>query len=191
MPALPNAEQIIERAQKGEKVTTAERRHAVAYIMGVMGTLSNREIAELFGITERVIRTDKKFLREERAAVIKEDDVGLVIADIVMTYDAQIRDIEKCKKASKVGSQIYLSCCKSIFEMQTRKVDALQALGYYPKNLGNMTVERFEYKGIVSEDGSVNTRPMTLFDAAPMPGRDLEALDAEFTDVKQIEAPQP
>lgn len=189
--ALPHADQIIARAQAGEKISTADRRHATAYIMGAMSELSNREIGALFGVTERAVRIDKKIIRDEKSKIIAEDDIGLVIADIVMTYENQIRDLEKVKKAcsKNINSTIYVNCCKLIFDMRMRMVEALQNLGYYPKNLGNMTVEKFSYKSIVNEkDGSVDTRPVNMFDVTPTPDRDLSIVDAEFSDIKQIEA---
>jgi len=189
--SIVNADLIIERAQKGEKVSTAERRMAVAYVMSTMPTVTNGEIASWFGLTERAIRMDKQHVRKTKADQIKEDDVALVLADICFTYDNQIRDIEKCKKACKVGTPLYLQCCKSIFDMQARKVEALQNLGYYPKNLGNMTVERFEYKSIVHRDGSVDTRPVDMFDAKELDTPNTSILDAEFEEPKAlIEGPK-
>ncbi len=189
---IANAEKIIQRAQKGEKVSRRERLHCVAFIMATMPTLTNREIGEIFGITERAVRVDKQKVKEERSSQIKEEDIALVIADIAMTYDFQIRDIEKSKQKCKLGTKEYLTHCKTIFDMQRLKVEALQNLGYYPKNLGNMTVEKFEYKAIVNSDNSVVTaRKIDVIEADPKqlkaaPIRDLEILDAEFSDPENI-----
>lgn len=186
--ALANAEKLIQRAQSGERLSRRERLHGVSYIMATMPTLTNREIGEIFGVTERAVRKDKVDVKEERASQIREEDIALVIADIAMTYDFQIRDIEKSKMRCKLGSKDYLEHCKTIFDMQYRKVQALQNLGFYPKNLGNMTVEKFEYKAIVNSDSSVVTaRKIDVVDtpkelAAPVL-RDLEILDAEFSDI--------
>ncbi len=191
--AFANAEKIITRAQKGEKVSRRERLHAISFIMATMPTLTNREIGEIFGITERAVRVDRVKVKEERASQIKEEDIALVIADIAMTYDAQLRDLEKSKQKCKLGSRDYISHCDTIFNMQYKKVQALQNLGYYPKNLGNMTVEKFEYKAIVNKDNSVVTaRKIDVIDTTPkgieatseVVMRNLEILDAEFSDVQ-------
>lgn len=189
--ALANAEKLIQRAQTGERLKRRERLHCIGYIMATMPTLTNREIGEIFGITERAVRKDKVDVKEERASQIREEDIALVIADIAMTYDCQIRDIEKSKIKCKHGTKDFLEHCKTIFDMQYRKVQALQNLGYYPKNLGNMTVEKFEYKAIVNSDSSVvTTRKVDVIDTpkeieAPVL-RDLEILDAEFSDVTGV-----
>ncbi len=188
--ALANAEKLIARAQTGEKLPRRERLHCIGYIMATMPTLTNREIGEIFGITERAVRQDKQKVKEERASQIKEEDIALVIADIAMTYDVQIRDIERSKQKCKMGGKDYLTHCKTIFDMQRLKVEALQNLGYYPKNLGNMTVEKFEYKAIVNSDSSVVTaRKIDVIDTTPKSiespiHRDLDVLDAEFSDIQ-------
>jgi len=187
---IANAEKLIARAQKGEKLSRRERLHCVSYFMAVCPTLTNREIAEIFGITERAVRVDKQKVKEDRASQIREEDIALVIADIAMTYDCQLRDLEKSKQKCKLGSRDYISHCDTIFNMQYKKVQALQNLGYYPKNLGNMTVESFEYKAIVNSDSSVVTaRKIDVIDTTPKSliapiHRDLDVLDAEFSDIK-------
>jgi hypothetical protein len=137
-------------------------------------------MAEVFKVSERMIRLDKKYLREEKAKLIKEDDPGLVVADIVLSYENQVADIEKSKGKCKIGSRDYLEHCKAIFNMRREMVKALQELGYYPKNLGNMTVEKFVYKSIVNpKDNSVLTRPLN---------KD-EVIDVEF--ISPLGLPSP
>lgn len=191
--ALANAEKMISRAQSGERLSRRDRMHCIGYIMATMPTLTNREIGEIFGITERAVRKDRSAVKEERATQIKEEDIALVIADIAMTYDAQIRDIEKSKLKCKQGTKDYLAHCKTLFDMQRLKVDALQSLGYYPKNLGHATIDKFEYKAIVNSDSSVVTgRKIDVIDTSPKEleaapvvpePRDLTILDAEFSDI--------
>jgi hypothetical protein len=176
--ALPHAEKLIERARRGERLGTKDRRHCISFLMTTQPDATNVEMGQLFQVTERAIRIDKKYIREERAKLIKQDDIGLVIADIAMSFDNQVRDIEKSKRKCKLGGRPYLEHCKAIFNLQLQKVKALQELGYYPKNLGNMTVEKFEYKAIVGKDGSVNTRAIEGYEED-------DAIDAEFEEVRQ------
>jgi hypothetical protein len=50
-------------------------------------------------------------------------------------------------------------------ELRFKCVKALQDLGYYPKNLGNMTVQKFDFKAIVNKlDGSVTVHNRDLID---------------------------
>lgn len=174
---------IIERAKNGERIGTAERRRAVAYIMGAMPELTNNEIAAIFEMSEGQIRADKKTIREEKAKLIKEDDIGLVIADIALNFDRQIKDLEKSKQKCATGTRTFLEHCKSIFTLELMKVKALQDLGYYPKNLGNLSIEKFEYKAIVSKDGGVDTRPVHLVIADTKAEQDI--MDAEFEEVSR------
>lgn len=159
---IPQAEQLLERAAAGERLTTKERRHCVAFNMVKVPDATNVAMAELFQVSERQIRLDKQHIRQERAKLIKEDDIGLVIADIMVSFENQVSNLQKGQAKAKVGSRDYLEYCKTIFNFRLQMVKALQELGYYPKNLGNMTVDKYVYKATVSADGSVTTGPSHL-----------------------------
>lgn len=190
---IPQAEKIIERAQSGEKVSAGERRHAVAYVMagGAIGLekTTNEELATLFSVSERQIRNDKKNIREEKAASITEDDISLVIADIYMTLERQMRDLERSKKACKVGSATYLRHCQVIHELQLKSVAALQELGYYPKNLGQMTVNKYDYVAVITPDGRLESRPANLLIEAPEEETPV-IQEAEFEVITPVESEQ-
>jgi hypothetical protein len=180
---LPQAEQLLDKAAHGERLTTKERRHCISYNTVKFPEISNVSMASTFQVSERQIRLDKKFIREERAKLIKEDDIGLVIADIHQSFELQVNDIEKGKKSCKVGSRDYLEYCKAIFNLRLQTVKALQELGYYPKNLGSMTVDKYIYTAEVAKDGSVTSgRGPGLQTVQPEP----EVLEAEFVEQKTL-----
>jgi hypothetical protein len=159
---IPHADKLIEQAQKGQRLNSKERRHCVAYLMSTQPATTNVANADLFQVSERQIRLDKKYIREDRAKLIREDDIGLVIADIAMSFETQVRDMEASKQKCKRGTRVFLEHCRVIFDTQIKKVNALQALGFYPRNLGNIVVEKFDYRAVVSKDGSVNTRAVDM-----------------------------
>jgi hypothetical protein len=181
---VPEADKLLERAKAGdEKLNTKDRRHVIAYLMATAPETSNVDMATWFKVSERQIRNDKRYIKEERAALIREEDIGLVIADIAMSFDNVVRELQRGAKKTTVGSMTHLKYYKEIFDTQLKKVKALQDLGYYPKNLGNMTVDKYEYKAFVNKDGSVQTNKVDLrFD------EDGNIIDVEFEDVtpKQI-----
>lgn len=187
---IPQAQQLIDKAQAGEKLSTKERRHCVAYVMSTMPEVTNSEMARWFQVTERAVRLDKKFIREEKAKLIKEDDIGLVIADIIMTYDSEVRDLQRSKGKARLGTREFKDHCIAIFDMRHKTVKALQDLGYLPKNIGTITKQSYEYKAIVdTRDGSVTTEKVEhlpeqkKLPAPAMEARDLGALEAEFMDL--------
>jgi hypothetical protein len=182
----PKAETLIQRAENGERLSASERRHAVGFMMATKSEVPPTALADLFKVSRRQIFFDMKKIREEKAQEIKKDDIGLVIADIALSFENQVRDIEASKKRATPGSSVYLEHCKAIFNLQTQKVKALQELGFYPKNLGNMTVEKFEYKAIVSKDGSVDTRPVNLI----LPGDEKDEPDVKEADFKMLPPPE-
>jgi hypothetical protein len=152
---IPVTQKLLEESSK-RKLTTKERRQCVVYLKTTIPDTTNTELAERFGVTERTIRQDLQAFRKEKAQFIKEDDVGLIIADIALDYERQIRDIERSKQKAPLGSLRYLQHCTNAMDLRLKCVKALQDLGYYPKNLGQMTVQKFDFKAIVNKDGSVD-----------------------------------
>lgn len=160
--AIPHAEKLIETAQKGHRLCGKDRRHVVAYLLINKPEARASDMAELLQVTTRQIYLDRKELRKARASAIREEDPALVLADISISFEQQIRDMEASKAKCKLGTAVYLAHCNSIFNTQIRKVEALQSLGYYPKNLGNLTTESFVWRADVTKDGTVNTRPIVM-----------------------------
>lgn len=144
--SLPIAEDIITKAQAGEEITAKERRHAIAFIMAMQPeNAGTTELSRLFKVSDRQIRSDKVEIREERSKMISEEDIGLIIADIRMSYESASRELYRQAQKAKPGSQVRLNYIQAQHAMLLRTVDALSNLGYYPKNLGTQTVNKYEY----------------------------------------------
>lgn len=195
--SLLKVTQLIEQAESGaRKLNTEERRRAVAHIMVTSPTTPNTEMGVMFGVTEGAIRKDREAIRQGMADEVKEDDIGLVIADLLWDFKRQIAVLEESLVATKNGSTERRRHAETIMNLRLNVLKALQDLGYLPKNLGNMTKEIFEYAAVVIKDGSVDARPLNLFDPAVQKAiRDREAvkrLTADNTiDAEIIEEPQP
>lgn len=182
--ALAHAPQIITAVQEGtHKATTHERRLCVEFLLATKPGITNQGIADIFAVTERTVRLDKVWIRSQKAKYLKNElnqDLGLVIADIAMDYEKQVTDIERSKTKATPGSKAYLDHCNAVFDMRLKMVKAFQDIGYLPKNLGNMTVDKFEYKAIVNKDGTSMTRPVSMDFGNDKAPEKIE--DAEFTE---------
>jgi hypothetical protein len=78
-----------------------------------------------------------------------------------------------------MGGRPFLEHCKAIAGLSRDRVKLLQDLGWLPKNLGNLSVERYDYRAIVNErTGSTDTRAVTNYDE--------EVEDAEFEEQKLL-----
>jgi hypothetical protein len=179
--AIPLAEKLLEQAVAGKKLTSSERRHCVAFLMTTRPETSQVAMGELFQVSERQIRLDKVKIRKDKAAMIKEDDIALVIADIALEIERQIRDLEASKKKCKIGTRPYVSHCQAIMDARLKGVKALQDLGYYPRNLGNMTVEKYEYRAVVGKGGAVQAGPAHLVVDA-----EFDPIDSQDSDIKLL-----
>lgn len=157
--ALPIAEDIIKRAENGEEITAKERRHAIAFLQSMQPeNTGTQDLVRLFKVSDRQIRIDKQQIREEHAKLITDEDIGLVIADIRVSYENSARELYRQAKLSKPGSAVRLSYIKAQHDMLLKTVEALQNLGYYPKNLGTQTTNSFEYIATVDmRTGDVET----------------------------------
>jgi hypothetical protein len=183
--AIALAQRLITASENGEKkLTASERRHCVQFLAATQPDLTNEEVAEIFKVSERQIRFDRQNIREAKAKFLKDEigrDIALVIADIAMDYEQQVRDIEKSKAKCPLGSKEYLAHCNSIFEMRLKMVKSFQDIGMLPKNLGSMAVSKFEFKAEIGRDGSVAVVQSEKYDKDKAAR---EALEAEFTDVR-------
>lgn len=157
------AEALIERARQGDTLTPKDRRYCVSHIMMTYPAMSNGEIGQIFRVTEKVIRSDKLKIRRERVRNLKDDDPGLIISDIVANADRLNRDLEVSKSKAKLGTSTYLSHCLAQLRVMNDTVKLLMDCGYITKNLGNMTVDKYEYVAEVRE-GTVVTLPAHMRD---------------------------
>jgi hypothetical protein len=179
---LTRCEELLAKVDAGAQLETDERRDVIAYLLATRPDMTNMDMARKFGVSEGSIRKDKDLIRKRAVEEVTKDDIGLVVHDIITTFDRIIADIEKSAAKSSLGTNTYLAHKKAVADYLQKKVEALQSLGYYPKNLGSMTATKFIFKSHVSErDGSVDTRAVNP-DEAPV-------IDAEFTEVKPVSVP--
>jgi hypothetical protein len=172
--AIIQAEQWLELARKKQQLTTEQRRHVIAYMMSRPGEEcpSKAEMAALFGVSDRTIGFDRKAIREAVAEEIKEEDVGLILADLRLCFEKTIRNIEKSAHKAKLGSANYLEHQKSLFKMQQDYVKGLQDLGVLPKELGTLHVDKFEFKASVGLEAA--GRPVNMYDPPTIPAEIIE-----------------
>lgn len=163
--AMFTTERLLEDAKAGIKLEVDDRRRVIRYLMVVNPENTNIDLASTFQVSESMIRKDKATIRQEIADDLRKDDVGLVIADIEFNFRRQLRGLEASKAKCHLGSTEYRLHCQAILDIELRKTKMFQDLGYLPKNLGNLTTESYEYAAVLIKDGSVESRPMNLFDA--------------------------
>jgi hypothetical protein len=163
--AIFTTERLYEDAKAGIKLEVDDRRRVIRYMMVVSPENSNTDLATVFQVSESMIRKDKAAIRQEIADDLRTEDVGLVIADIEFNFRRQLRGLEASKAKCILGSTEYRLHCQAILDIELRKTKMFQDLGYLPKNLGNLTTESYEYAAVLIKDGSVESRPMNLFDA--------------------------
>jgi hypothetical protein len=203
---LSHSEILVLSAEKGEKLEADARRDAVAYLTVVRPDLSNMDLSRLFQCGESLIRRDKETNRKRMAEELGSDDISLVITDIRRTYETVSMELQKSLKECANGTMTKLNHLKTQMEFQSKYVEALQSLGFLPKNLGNLTKTQFIFKAHVAKGGGVNTTSVGSkedlkiieaeeFKQLPAATESEEdkiiraALEAEFSGVPQGEKP--
>jgi hypothetical protein len=177
-----HAEKLLKAAQSGQELSTEDRRHVMAWIIGTDNQYSNEELAEIFKVAERTVTNDRRYVREMIAKNIKEQDVGLILADIQLSIERNIRDIEKSKAKSKLGTKTYLDHCNASVKMQIDCMKAFQDLGLYPKNLGTLHTEKFEFSAVVGMATPAQQRPLNMFDQK----KEIPTLTAEVVEAPRL-----
>lgn len=149
------------RSGEEEKLEAEDRRDALMYLMGVRGDLSNVELARLFKVNEKTIRTDKDQIRKRVAEeIVKSDDISLFVSDLRRGYERIKVELAKSTKKCQYGTNTWLSHIKFEWELEKEIIEALQGLGVLPKNLGNLTKTEFIFKAHAGKGGGVNTVPV-------------------------------
>jgi hypothetical protein len=146
------AKELWTRAQNGEKIATKERRHVLEWLQ-VMGDTSytNVDLGKIFGVTERMIRVDRKKVREDAVKALSENkDINFVIADIFQDFEKQRADLERNKKHARDGSPTYNQACKMIFEMRVQMLKLLQDFGWLPKNIAASHTASYVHIAVVN-----------------------------------------
>lgn len=185
--ATPQAATLLERARNGERLSAKDRRHVLTYLM-MREQMTNEELAELFQVSKRQVQFDKERIKQEVAKGLKTEDIALVIADIRLAFEKNMRDIEKGKEKATLGTRTYLDYCNAAFKLQMDYVKGMQDLGIYPKELGTMHVEEFKFIASVGVDTSAGSRPVDMFDKKETPVLDaIEVAPKELPDGKNSE----
>jgi len=88
-----SAEALWELAKTGQRLNVKERRVVVDHLMVTKPHMTNQQIADDLQVSESMVRVDKTILRKDMAKALKNEDVGMVIADAVILFDKQIHDL--------------------------------------------------------------------------------------------------
>lgn len=144
-----------------EKLSIEDRRDAVMYLMGVRPDLNNLELARIFKVNEKTIRTDKELIRKRVAEeIVKGDDISLFVSDLRRAFENIKAELAKSTKRCQYGTNTWLAHKKFEWDLEQGIIARLQDLGVLPKNLGNLTKTEFVFKAHVTKGGGVNVTPV-------------------------------
>jgi hypothetical protein len=160
-----------------DALDSEERRDALAHLMFVRPDLSNVELGRYFKVTERTIRVDKEIIRKRMSEEVTDKDISVVVADLCRHHEYVMTELAKSTKACKAGTPSCLAHLKFQHEAAFKIIEALQSLGVYPKNLGNITKTEFVYKAHVAKGGGVSVSTIQ---------NDAELKTIEAEEIKQL-----
>lgn len=161
---MTSTERLVEMAEGGEKLSSEDRRRALAYLKVARPELSKVDLAEMFSVSESQIRKDLRIIVEETTDELRDQDPSDIIAEAVVTIRRQVTDLEGAKKSAKKGSREFLQCCVSISDIQFKLLKSLQDVGYLPKDASKMAQQLYEYAAVVLKGDNVDSKPLLEFD---------------------------
>ena len=186
MPTATVAEQLVVRAEKGEELSTEDRRHAVGWLIVKKPELTQIEMGQMFGVSDTTIRNDIKIVKQERAKFIKGDYVELIVSDLIADYERLASELERSRKSAQLGSANYREHVMAAMKMRLMIIEALQSLGWLDKNLGEMQVTKTVYKTEVQKGGMYTVRKLDMFEGF-QEGETLDQkLEREAREVPQL-----
>lgn len=92
-------------------------------------------------------------------------DTIAVLARLQLSYEGRIAQMERDMRKSKAGSKTRLDYLRALGREEREHTELLQSLGYFPKNLGLQTVQRYEFKAAVGLDVGLGTQRHPTLDA--------------------------
>lgn len=160
------AEEILERARVGDRSITAdERRLAIQYVRGRQPNVTQRDLAQMFGVSDSLIRKDISKLvqdaTEETRATYKDTVVGELINEQHIIYNGLKKSLEQ----AKLGSNTYVNHLTAMHKVRMDTVRILQEVGALPKSLEETTRKKEVFRAELQESTKqIVTRPIDLFD---------------------------
>ena len=158
---------------KERKLTSKERRTVLAFLMDqkidpVAKTFrSNYQLADLFGVSESMIRNDKKRILRDYSSNITPDQAMAFVTDALRAQDRLIRRAEAALMECESGGLAEREYIELLDKLEARKLKVAQDIGIVAKELGRLQVVEENWEATVSEDGitSVSQVPVVTPDA--------------------------
>jgi hypothetical protein len=176
-------------------LTPRERREAVAYLddhgFGDDNRdLSNYELADLFDVSEKIIREDKKRILAEYTSVISPAEALSYVGQYLRSHDGLIVRAKHGLAKSKPGTQAHQHYLRLISDLEAKRIQILQEIGAVPKELGRLNVTEERWVATVSNDGIVTCQPASQAeDVKSLPPHEPEEVfDIQFTEVPSEES---
>lgn len=155
--SLISVQDLYKDALSGKKLTSAERRHVIAYLEVTDPEKTYPELAVIFQVSERMISKDKQSLRLQIAKNIKKDSIDLIVGDIhtayrriIKKFELNVKDLED--KGQK-GTVHYTKALESWLISWEKYKTMCQNLGILPESVQPQTTTEYVFKTIITKEG--------------------------------------
>jgi hypothetical protein len=157
--ALIGSKELLARAEAGERLSTEDRRHVVAWFQVTQPELNNTALAEKLGVAPTTIQLDKRKLREIMVDELREEsEVKFIVADIMQDFRKVYRNVEQGLLASVPGTAEYLRYNQVLFDLRMKMAKSFQDLGWLPKGDQDTSKEEYTFEVSVGEDGRITSQ---------------------------------
>jgi len=165
MAVAIQAQQFLDKAAAGEELTANERRHALLYVQGQNPSVTQKQLADMFGVSESAIRKDIQKIKGDMQDQAKSTYMDTVVQDLIHEQHNVYEAMSLSLKSAKPGTKVYLDHLTARHKIRLDTIRILQDIGALPKSLGEVSVKKEVFKADVAPGtNQMVTRPLNMFD---------------------------
>ena len=157
---------LLDLAQKRERRLTARERRVVlthlvehGYKKVHRAHRSNYQLADLFGVSEAMIRQDKKRILREAGNALQPDQAMAIVTSSAKALDRLIRAAEEGLDETDPGTLAHRDYLRVIADLEQRRLKLAQDIGLVEHNLGQLQVTEEHWVARTSESGITTVTP--------------------------------
>lgn len=165
MAVAIQAKHFLDKAAAGEPLTADERRHAVQFVQGQNAGITQKQLSEMFGVSETQIRKDIGKNKQDLTDEAKATYLDTAVQDLIHEQNNVYEGIQASLRKAPLGTRVHLDHQMALLKVRHETIRILQDIGIIAKSLGEVGKSKEVFRSeLQPHTNQVITRPVELFD---------------------------